>query len=172
MEANTTESLSSLGNPIEIARHAGQEFNGRSYFQRHPRAKRVIMASLVVGLLVVASLMRASGSASAGQYCVTAEIDGKDGKILSSPNILMQPDGVATIAVQGPEFEYQLEVKSGDLSKQAQHSVELRWVTKDANGKKSTMRAPRIQMLTGQTAEMKLDDIDFHVCVAPRAITR
>jgi hypothetical protein len=170
MKRITTQSRSSIGNPIKIAQDAGREFNRRGYFQRHPGAKYFMAASLLLLLFIVGGLLKASGAAA--EYCVITEIKGKDGKMIASPKLLVGANDVANFGLQDGSNEYHVEVKAGDASEQARHSVQVSWLETDANGKKYPISAPKVQVSTDQTADVTVNGVGLHVCVAPQAIAK
>ena len=165
MEANTVGTSSNLGNPIEIARATKIAFDSRSYLQRHPRAKRLVVAAIVVGLVAVI-LLKGSATPATAQYEVTTKITGKDRKTLFAPKILIRSNEVATVGMQDEKTEYQLDVKAGNGSADAQHAVNMRFVAKDSDGRKRVIYAPCVLVSTDETAQIQDDNIRFDVCVA------
>jgi hypothetical protein len=172
MDGTMSGAESSFGDPVEVARNAGLEFNARRFFQRHPRAKRVIAASVLLLLICGGVLIRFSGIVVAGQYRVTANVEGADGQTIFAPTVLMRANETAVLGVEGEQVDYRIEVKAGDATGEARHSVKFAWLKSDANGKKYPMSAPQVNVSTGQTAYVAVDGVQLHVCVAPLTITK
>jgi hypothetical protein len=172
MDGTMPEAESSFGEPVEVARNASLEFNARRYFQRHPRAKRAIAASALVLVAVGVALAKFPGAVVAGQYKVTANLEGADGHTIFAPTVLVRANETAVLGVESGQANYRIEVNAGDATGEAKHSVKFAWLESDANGKKYPMSAPQVKVSTGQTAYVAVDGVKLHVCVAPLTVRK
>ncbi len=153
MDANRHDSHVEIGNPVDIANAAAQEYCGRTFRQRHPIALRLALTTLTAGLLLFVGLLSVGRPLSAGGYVFSARILDQDGNAVGSPRVVIGPRQEATITIQDSQSEYCLMIKAADkAAKESYHTLELRVIETDSQGRQSTLYAPRLSFDTDQEA--------------------
>jgi hypothetical protein len=165
-------STSPLGDPIEIARAASQEFRSRSYWRRQPRVARLTASSLLTLLLAIGGLLMLRPATLTGQYIINARLEGLNGRLIAEPTLFTTLNRPAYFACRDGDIEYAVAVTTGDGSPTATHTFELTLRSTDKSGSVSSLIAPRIRAGSNSEVFIAADEFKLLAKVSPAAQSR